>query len=87
MNSVLAKHTPALLPRSNSKVKTKAKASVDGISIILEGLVNVVRVGDIFGSLLLSRESVPVVQKLFPCDDILLHHFIEENVIDFDVMR
>ena len=61
--------------------------SFDSHSIVLEWLVTVVWVGNVSRPLLLLRTVVSLGKDLLSGDDVLLHHFAEEDVVDFDVMR
>ena len=45
------------------------------------GLIDVVLVGYVFGSLNFLRSFITLGQNFFPCCDILSQHFTEENVV------
>ena len=60
--------------------------SLNSTGIVLEGLENVAWVGNILGSVFLKRGKVSISKEFFSSDDVFLHHFAEENVIDLNVM-
>ena len=61
--------------------------SFDDIGVFFEGLIYIVGVRDVFGGLLLFAAEISFGKNIFSSVDILLKHFGEENVVDFDIMR
>ena len=66
--------------------QTLRSESLDRVRVLLERLVDIVRIGGISSSLLLGRALVSLVKNLLSRNDVLLHHLACENVIDFDEM-
>ena len=60
--------------------------SLDCNGVVLECLEDVAGVGNIPGSVLLNGAKVSLGEEIFSSDDVFLHHFAKENVIDLDVM-
>ena len=55
--------------------------------VLLEGFVDIGRVGGVFRSLFLGGAEVSLGQELSSGADVLSHHLAEEDVVDFDIMR
>ena len=60
--------------------------SLDDIGVFFEALIYIVGVSDVFGGLLLFAAEISFGKDIFSSVDILLKHFGEENVVDFDIM-
>ena len=66
--------------------RSVGSSSQDGISIVHKWLIDVVLVQYVFGSLLFLGVKITVGQDVFSNLDILANLFIEENLVDLDVM-
>ena len=60
--------------------------SLDGVGVLLEWLIDIVRVGHVSGSLLLFTAEISLSKDLLSCNDVLLEHLGEEDVVDLNVM-
>ena len=65
---------------------TVVSKSLDDWSISLESFIYVSWVSGIFSSLGLWGLKISIGQKFLSSNDILFHHFAEENVVDLNVM-
>ena len=60
--------------------------SLDSGGVVLEWLVDVAGVSNILRSVFFDGAEISLGQKFLSSDDVFLHHFAEENVVDLNVM-